>query len=314
MTSAQQQAGKEQGSHPLISVVIPTYNRADFVGEAIDSVLAQTWPHFELLLVDDGSTDDTQAVLAKYERDPRVRLFRQENQGQSVARNNALKEAKGDFIAFLDSDNRWLPHRLARGMEMLEAHPEVDIVYANNITIDESGKKSPSAAVMRRHSGWITRELWQDNCVTMNTTLVRRHCFDEMGGMDTTCKRADDYELWLRLSTRYRFMHIPEQVAEYRVMADQISSDKRARFQANEEILKNFQKRYPNALTPREFREGWAAFFMRKAYYLARTGNRREAAATASKAMGYLPRSKHTWYTLARTLWSGAKTKPSARG
>lgn len=298
---SQTQGPSQAGDHPLISVIIATYNREAFVAEAIDSVLAQTWPNFEILVVDDGSTDDTQSVLARYRDDPRITLIYQENQKRAAAFNNALQYAKGEFIGILDSDNRWLPHRLAREMEVFEAHPEVDIVYANNITIDEKGRET-TRMTMRRYSGYITRELWRDNCVSINTTLVRRKCFDEMGGMDPSCKRSDDYELWLRFSTRYRFLHIPEYVAEYRVMTDQLSTDKRARFAAGERILSNFQKRYPNAMTEAEFRQGWAAFYTRKARYFASVGDRREAVSAIAKALRYRPLSTITWRGLARVI------------
>lgn len=302
---AQAPGVRKDEAQPLISVIIATYNREAFVAEAIDSVLAQTWTNFELLVVDDGSTDQTQAVLARYREDPRVTLIYQENQKRAAAFNNALQYAKGEFVGILDSDNRWLPHRLERGIEMFRTHPEVDIVYGNNVTIDEQGNET-TRMTMRRHSGRITRELWRDNCVSINTTLVRKKCFDEMGGMDPNCKRSDDYELWLRLSTRYRFLHIPEYLAEYRVMADQLSSDKRARFAANEQILANFQKRYPGAMTPAEFRQGWAAFYTRKARYFASVGDRGEAFAAITRAIRFNPFSTITWRGAARVVWPRA--------
>lgn len=298
--------------YPLISAIIATYNRENFVAEAIDSVLAQTWPNFELLVVDDGSTDQTQAVLARYKDDPRVTLIYQDNQKRAAAFNNALQYAKGEFVGILDSDNRWLPHRLRRGAEVIMSRPDVDIVYGGNSTIDEHGNETTPMR-MRRYSGRITRNLWRDNCVTINTALIRKKCLDEMGGMDPNCKRSDDYELWLRLSTRYRFLHIPEQLAEYRVMADQISSDKRLRFEANERILRNFQKRYPTAMTPVEFREGWAAFFTRKARYFASIGERREALSSIYKALCRWPLSQNAWRGLARVLWGAATVQPRVR-
>ena len=105
----------------LISVITPTYNRATFLAEAIDSVLAQSYRNFELLIVDDGSTDDTQTIVNNYKHDARVVYQFQENQGQSVARNNALHASRGEFICFLDSDDRWLPERLQWALEAFEA-------------------------------------------------------------------------------------------------------------------------------------------------------------------------------------------------
>ena len=209
---------------PKVSIITPTWNRADLISEAVESVLAQTWANWELLIVDDGSTDNTREVLAPYLEDPRIHYFYQENQGQSVARNLALKHAKGAYISFLDSDNRLVPEKLEWALEALASNPDVDIVYGDIITIDEQGNEI-SRENMRRYSGRIAKYLIVDNCVSMNTAVVRRKCFDEMGGFNTERRVADDFELWLRFSARYSFLYIPKFMAFYRVMDNQISSD-----------------------------------------------------------------------------------------
>src|SRR3712207_5573157 len=110
---------------PLVSVVIPCYKQAHFLGEAIESVLAQSYPHFEVVVVDDGSTDNTSEVAARY---PGVRCVRQDNQGLAAARNSGLAHSKGEYLLFLDADDRLLPHALEVGVERLEAHPECAFV------------------------------------------------------------------------------------------------------------------------------------------------------------------------------------------
>ena len=284
-----------------ISVVTPTYNRARFLPEAVASVLAQTYADLELIIVDDGSVDETREVLEPFWADGRVRYFYQENRGQSHARNLALKQAKGDFIAFLDSDDLWSPDKLEKQLAVLLEKPEVDIVHGDEAIIDENGVVI-SRENMRRYSGKITQRLLADNSVSITTALVRRRCFDEMGGFDTSVGVADDYELWLRFSARYCFHYEPGIVASYRVMADQISSDKRRRFAANERIIQKFLARYGDVLSPSERRWGLARFFCRKARYFACIGQRGEAFSAIARALRNGPLDSVVWRSLYRVM------------
>ncbi|KPQ01377.1 glycosyltransferase [Marinobacter sp. HL-58] len=284
-----------------VSVVTPTYNRARFLPDAVNSVLAQTYPDFELIIVDDGSMDNTRDVLEPFLADRRVRYFYQENQGQSRARNLALDQAAGDFIAFLDSDDTWALDKLEKQLAVLHAHPDVEIVHGDEATIDEHGTVI-SVENMKRYSGRITRQLLADNSVSITTALVRRRCFDEMGGFDTSVGVADDYELWLRFSARYRYHYEPGVVASYRVMADQISSDKRRRFAANERIIRAFLASYGEVLSPWERRWGLARFFCRKARYLAREGERGKAVGAIAGALTNAPLDAVVWKALYRVM------------
>src|ERR687898_2245292 len=127
----------EQGTgRPLVTVVIPCYNQAHFLGEAIESVLSQSYEHFEIIVVDDGSTDETSEVASRYEG---VRLIRQENRGLAGARNRGLEEAKGEYVVFLDADDRLLPGALEAGLGCFEAHPECAFVFGNSRRIPEGG-------------------------------------------------------------------------------------------------------------------------------------------------------------------------------
>ncbi|MBU2955621.1 glycosyltransferase [Marinobacter sp. F3R08] len=284
-----------------VSVVTPTYNRARFLPDAIESVLAQTHSDFELIVWDDGSDDDTREVLEPYLADSRVRYFYQENQGQSYARNHALEHASGDYIAFLDSDDLWAPDKLEKQLAFLLANPEVDIVHGDEAMIDEDGKVT-SLANMRRYSGRITRYLLADNSVSIATVLVRRRCFVEMGGFDTSVGVADDYELWLRFSARYLFHYEPGIVASYRVMSEQISSDKRRRFAANENIICKFLERYGDVLSIRDRRWGLARFFCRKARYFASVGEWSVASSAIARAMWHAPLDPVVWRALFRVV------------
>ncbi|AXS82091.1 glycosyltransferase [Marinobacter sp. Arc7-DN-1] len=283
----------------VISVITPTYNRARFLPNAVASVLAQTHADLELIIVDDGSEDNTRNVLKPFLADKRVRYFHQENQGQSHARNLALKQATGDFIAFLDSDDVWAPDKLEKQLAVFRANPEVDIVHGDEAIINEQGAVI-SLQNMRRYSGRITRYLLADNSVSITTALVRRRCFDEMGGFDTSVGVADDYELWLRFSARYCYQYEPGIVASYRVMADQISSDKRRRYAANERIIQQFLARYGEVLSPGERRWGLARFYCRKARYFASAGERGKAVGAIAGALRNAPLDSVVWRALYR--------------
>lgn len=283
----------------VISVITPTYNRARFLPAAVASVLSQTFGDFELIIVDDGSEDNTPDVLKPFLADRRVRYVYQENQGQSHARNLALKQATGDFIAFLDSDDVWAPDKLEKQLAVFRANSEVDIVHGDEAIINEQGSVV-SLQNMRRYSGRITRYLLADNSVSITTALVRRRCFDEMGGFDTSVGVADDYELWLRFSARYCYQYEPGIVASYRVMADQISSDKRRRYAANERIIQQFLARYGEVLSPGERRWGLARFYCRKARYFASAGERGKAVGAIAGALHNAPLDSVVWRALYR--------------
>jgi glycosyltransferase involved in cell wall biosynthesis len=286
---------------PKVSIITPTFNRAVFIVESLKSVLAQTMPDWELLIVDDGSTDTTRVVLEPFLANPRIHYFYQPNQGQSIARNNALEKARGAFIGFLDSDDLWCTDKLERQLALFENHPDVDIVHGDESMIDEQGQEI-SRENMRRYSGRITPQLLADNSVSITTAMVRRECFDEMGGFLASHGVADDYDLWLRFSARYRFHYEPGIVAAYRVMPDQISSDKRRRFAANEKIIKDFLYQYDSALSPQERRWGLARFYCRSARYFASVGDRGKAARKVLKALWNAPLDLVVWRAVYRVL------------
>lgn len=284
---------------PQVSVIMPTYNRRDFICEAIQSVLTQRHQSLELIIVDDGSTDNTKEYIEESYSDTRIRYFYQENQGQSAARNFGLSIAKGDYICFLDSDNRWLPKKLAKSLELFDEISEIDVVYADTITIDEKGDII-SEENMTRYSGIISDQLLKDNCVSINTLMAKRHCFEEMGGFDESLRVAEDYELWLRFSTKYKFQYIPEFFAEYRIMKVHVSSDKDRVFEINERIIFNFLDIYGDTLTGREISTGLNAFYTRKGRYFVSERRWKIGAASFFQALLRKPLSIHTWRAILR--------------
>lgn len=202
---------------PRVTAVIPTYNRSSALRPTLDSVVRQTWTDWELLVVDDGSKDDTTDVVLSYD-DERIRLIRQKNQGQAVARNTGLAEAQGDLIAFLDHDDRWLPEKLATQVGYLDAHSEAGVVYGRIRHIDERGYDYGTVNGCTA-SGWVYRDLLCEHnfLYTMSLPLMRTDLVRQVGAFDASTDISDDLDLFLRLAQITEFGYVPELLLEYNV-------------------------------------------------------------------------------------------------
>ena len=206
-------------STPLISVIMPAYNRAALIGGAVDSVLAQTWPNVELIVVDDGSSDNTVQVLEQYT--DRITLIRQENAGPSAARNKGLAAANGEYIAFLDSDDYWYPETLATLAAYLLDHPNVDMVCGGWDYIDEQGQVIQESVNPKVHETDIRVDFFGalvlGNLFPIHSLLLRQHCFDRAGFFDPELHAMEDWDLWLRMAAAgCRFRAIEPPLARYR--------------------------------------------------------------------------------------------------
>ncbi len=203
----------------MVSVVIPCYNQAHFLSEAIESVLSQSYPRFEIVVVDDGSTDNTSEVASSYPPE-KVRLVRQENRGLSAARNAGLAESKGEYVVFLDADDRLLPDALEVGVRELEAHPQCAFVsgHIRRIAADGSPLRTPPQALHSAHleGDHYARLLRYNYIWTPGSVMYRRTVFDSVGGFDPSVNGAADYDLYLRIARDYPVHYHGEVVAEYR--------------------------------------------------------------------------------------------------
>jgi glycosyltransferase involved in cell wall biosynthesis len=191
---------KKRSYTTAVSVIIPTYNRGWIIKEAIDSVMAQDYRDFELIIVDDGSTDNTPDILHSY-RD-KILVFGQENQGVSAARNRGLAAASGDLIAFLDSDDLWLPQKLKRQVDFFNSNPDAFICQTEEIWIRNNIRVNPK----KRHKkprGMIFEPSLALCLVSPSAVMIRASLFEEVGRFDETLPACEDYDLWLRMSCRY---------------------------------------------------------------------------------------------------------------
>lgn len=223
-----------------VSVVIPTYNRRRRVCEAVDSVLSQTMTHFELIVVDDGSTDETAAALDRYAG--RIRLLCQENRGVSAARNRGAACARGKWIAFLDSDDLWRPEKLAVQTAFFGRRPEARICQTEEIWIRNGVRVNPG----RRHrkpSGDIFLPSLALCLVSPSAVMLETSLFRETGGFDESLTAAEDYDLWLRIGARHPVFLIDDPlVIKHGGHPDQLSKTPgidRFRIRALEKLLQN---------------------------------------------------------------------------
>jgi len=184
----------------LISVIIPAYNRSAFLQEAIESVLKQTYQPFELIVVDDGSTDDTAGVLSRYAG--KISALSVSHGGPSTARNHGIQAAHGDYIAFLDSDDLWLPGKLAAQMLFFHNNPEARICQTEEIWMRNSVRVNPRQK-HKKYSGWIFDQCLPLCVVSPSAVMMHRSVFARVGLFDETFPACEDYDLWLRIAPLY---------------------------------------------------------------------------------------------------------------
>ena len=212
-----------------VSLVIATYNHARFLGEALDSAVAQTLEGVEVVVVDDGSTDDTEAVLARY--GGRLRVIRQPNRGLAAARNTGLAAARGAYVSFLDADDVLLPTKLAEQAAILDRAPTVGWTYCDVLieTIATGAEVRASERFgygARMLEGWLFPELIHGNFIPAIAPLVRRTVLDAAGGFDERLTALEDWDLWLRLSLIAEARYTPAVLVRYRVHPGGMSEDR----------------------------------------------------------------------------------------
>lgn len=200
---------------PLVSVIIPSYNHAPYLRECLDSVLGQNYPHIEVIVVDDGSTDTSVEILKGYGE--RIALLHQRGGRQARARNLGLAVASGSLVAFLDSDDRYLPGRIRCAVEAFREHPAVDVVWGDHRVIDNNGAVITEHHWVAREDNFV-RELIAGNPICNASATVRRSALDEIGGFDERAPRVCDGAAWYQIAARGRtFLHLDRLMLDYRL-------------------------------------------------------------------------------------------------
>jgi glycosyltransferase involved in cell wall biosynthesis len=231
---------------PRLSAVIPVYNTARYLRDAVESALAQEGADLEVIVVDDGSTDEGPAILRGF--GDRIRLLRQENRGLSAARNAGIAEARGEFIGFLDADDAWEPAKSMKQIAYLDAHPACGLVFCDARRMDGDGALLEPVYGDTDHGfrpGRCLERLFEGNLVVMPGVVVRRGLFDEAGLFDTTLASVEDYDMWLRLAALTEFGMIREPLARYRVHGAQMSGNRARMLDCEERVLRRALERNP---------------------------------------------------------------------
>jgi glycosyltransferase involved in cell wall biosynthesis len=216
---------------PFVSVVIPTYNYGRFVTAAVDSVLAQTFPAGEIIVVDDGSTDDTAERLRPY--GDRIRYIRQENQGLPAARNTGIRAARGELIALLDSDDLWHPRKLELQVRHLAASPDTGLVAADSVPGLEQGWPEVGTDAPLPFQSFSVEDILVRSRFGPSGVLVRKECFDTVGLFDPALRSAEDRDMWLRIAARFRVVKLAVPLWWYRLHGGNMSAAA-ARMEENE--------------------------------------------------------------------------------
>lgn len=236
---------------PKVSVIIPTYNRAELLAEAISSVFIQTFQDFEIIVADGDSTDNTKEVVFNF--GPKVKYFNEKHTGLPASgRNLGLRNASGDYIAFLDSDDIWLPEKLEKQSLYIQKHPQYPIVYSNAWKTDISGKRKHLFAEPELFKeGTIFRDLLKINFVPLLTVLMKREVLQKTGFFREDPSILEDYEYWLRAALQFEFGFINEPLAVYRDHDEGISRQRNyGEFKQN--ILALFLK---GSQTPKNYKD-----------------------------------------------------------
>ena len=244
---------------PKVSVIIPTYNRAEFLRSAIESALKQTFTDIEIIVSDDKSTDHTQEVVESF-KDNRIKYVRNEGiKGPSATRNTAISASKGEYIAFLDDDDEWIPDKLQKQVELLDhSQPNICGVYSNRLFIDKmSGNVLSDNPGTEQLQGNLLYQLIIKSPIHTSTVVVRKRCLDKIGLFDETISYMEDRDLWIRLSIKWDFEYISAPLTKAYVHGNaHLSHNLEGQIAGRERLL----EKYHHLL--KKNRKSWGALYL----------------------------------------------------
>jgi glycosyltransferase involved in cell wall biosynthesis len=237
---------------PLFSVIIPTYNRASKCIRAVESVLRQTCQDFDLWVIDDGSSDDTKVALEPYLG--RVNYRYQANQGTCVARNTGIQCSNGRYVAFLDSDDVWLPDKLAAMQEAIQAHPEVGVFYSSVTDVTDTGRVLWQVSA-RQVRGSAYLELLKADFIVLSSVVIKRDCLVETGLFDLSIKMSEDWDMLIRLARRYPIFPLPRTLVIFEYGAPDKKTRSYQRWIAEQDVVIQKAFQADPSLTPGQKRQ-----------------------------------------------------------
>lgn len=288
---------------------MPAYNAGPFIAESIQSVLSQDYVNIELIVVDDGSSDGTPCVAERFGE--RVNVLRQKNAGPAAARNRGIAAAKGEFIAFLDADDIWLPGKITMQVKYLQDHPDVGVVFGGfsrwyaqadgsfatpppPINLDTPLKLVPA------HTGWIYKDILLDSVICIITAMVRRSVIDTVGAFDESLVTGEDYDFWLRVSHQFRAAEIDRTLAYYRINSSSTTNVPRRDNNEYKVLLKTLTAKGPAgpdgiAVSASALRERCFQMCFSHGYFHVRSGDPKVAQNSFATALSYAPFRPKVW-------------------
>lgn len=238
---------------PLVSVIVPAYNAEAFISQTLVSVLAQSYPRLEILVVDDGSQDRTPDIVRDFVvQDRRVVFLQQSNQGVAAARNTAIAHATGSWIAPIDADDIWYPHKIAKQVQkILEADASVGLVYTWSVFIDEQARLLKHCQMGQFSGDVLTPLVFSNFPGNSSSVLIRRACLEQVGGYDSSYRDYDaqgceDWDLYLRIAAHYQFLVVPELLVGYRQSLNSMSSNQKTMHRSFHLLQERVRQHHPD--------------------------------------------------------------------
>lgn len=262
---------------PLVSIVLPTYNCAEYLPCSIGSILAQTYNSYETIVIDDGSIDITKEVLSPFmQKIKYIKLGK--NKGLPTVRNVGIQAAQGKYIAFIDADDIWLPEKLSNGIEFLETNPEFSMVYSRHVNIDNMGNTIDECSKRQLPSGNIFTQLFtEQNFIITSSVLVLKKVFDTVGLFDTKLFNCQDWDMWLRIAFYFKVASIDKVLVKYRHNPRSLSKDRNNVLKYQKIIIDktyNEFKEKDNGISEKLYKKRLASHYAKAGRHYLRLGDK----------------------------------------
>jgi glycosyltransferase involved in cell wall biosynthesis len=306
---------------PRVSAIVPAYNAAHFLPHSLPSILRQIYADWEAVVVNDGSTDDTERVVESFlpAFGGRLKYVYQVNKGLPAARNTAIRQASGEFIALLDADDVWLPRRLELGVALMDRDPAIGLVHGKVERIDIAGKflEYPPTPAQRYLEGRIASRIYDRKAhLLCPTILFRKECVARIGFFDETMRATEDRDMWFRIATKYKVGYLNEVIAQYRISASSMSRDW-ARMRTWQTYFIE-RHRASGAVSNWQARKAFGNMYRERGDAIFNAGDLREALRWYAGSLRHCPWSFSNQYMFfrgaAELLLSGMRSKRAERG
>ncbi len=248
----------------MITIIVPSYNSAHLISTTLDSIIQSTYQSYEVLIIDDESTDNTKVIVEPYLRDKRFNYIYQDNKGLAGARNTGIEHAKGQYLVFLDSDDVILPDKLQAQSEYLNTHPEIDLVYSNSQWFVEDDLNNTLPVKFPVYEGDVLPFLLYGNFIHVNSVMVRASKVKQLGGFDENFRELEDWDLWMRLAIqKSQFAHTPGILSKVRIRKGSMTSNQLLMNQAMVRVLeKNIPELISLGYSQNIMNKAWHAWFI----------------------------------------------------